>query len=334
MESGDLQAPGIPPHASGELELDLPPLQGVDAVYLAAKNPAGQTLWTWSWPVTEADTAVPAAPTGKVTATEAAGQLVVNAGEVELRFGKSTGYLLQVNVGGRIVPLSSGPRFIAYSRDHLGHRPVTYADVAGTGTLTGLAARADGGDLVVEADYAGAFKQAIWRISPGGRVKLDYSYVHDGPVDLLGIGFDFPESEMKAITWMGYGPYRVWQNRLQRTRLDVWHSTYNNTVPSVVYSFDPEFKGYFRGWRWATFATAACIHGEHCIGKSYLGVYTPNDGTDGPLLALPQTGLAFLDVIPAMRDKFLSQDRMGPQSAQRQVSGEHKGEVNFDFGGG
>jgi len=51
----------------------------------------------------------------------------------------------------------------------------------------------------------------------------------------------------------------------------------------------------------------------------------------GPLLALPDTGLTFLDVIPAMRDKFLTQERLGPQSATKQVSGEHKGEVTFDF---
>jgi hypothetical protein len=40
-------------------------------------------------------------------------------------------------------------------------------------------------------------------------VKLDYTYAYDGPVDLLGVNFDFPESDMKGITWLGYGPYHV-----------------------------------------------------------------------------------------------------------------------------
>ena len=110
--------------------------------------------------------------------------------------------------------------------------------------------------MLVEANYDGAFKQASWRISPDGRVKLNYTYAYDGAVDLLGVNFDFPEADMKGITWLGYGPYHVWQNRLQGTRLDVWHNAYNNTVPSVIYSFNPEFKGYFRDWRWATFDTA------------------------------------------------------------------------------
>ena len=182
-------------------------------------------------------------------------------------------------------------------------------------------------------DYDGAFKQASWRVSPDGRVKLDYTYDFDGTVDLLGVNFDFPEADMKGITWLGYGPYHVWQNRLQGTRLDVWQNAYNNLIPSVAYSFDPEFKGYFRDWRWATFDTS---EGKFTVStaapESYLGIYTPNDGPVGPLLALPQTGLAFLDVIPAMRTKFLTQERMGPQSAEKDVSGEHRGEVTFDFG--
>ena len=185
----------------------------------------------------------------------------------------------------------------------------------------------------MEANYDGAFKQASWRISPDGRVKLNYTYDYDGPVDLLGVNFDFPEADMKGITWLGYGPYHVWQNRLQGTRLDVWKNAYNNTVPSVVYSFDPEFKGYFRDWRWATFDTS---EGKFTVStaatESYLGIYHPNDGPVGPLLALPKTGLTFLDVIPAMRTKFLTQERMGPQSAEKRVSGEHHGEVTFDFG--
>ena len=86
-------------------------------------------------------------------------------------------------------------------------------------------------------------------------MKLNYTYSFAGKVDLLGVNFDFPETDMKGITWLGNGPYHAWQNRLQGTRLDVWQNNFNNTVPSVVYSFDPEFKGYFRDWRWATFDT-------------------------------------------------------------------------------
>jgi Glycosyl hydrolases family 2, TIM barrel domain/Glycosyl hydrolases family 2, sugar binding domain/Glycosyl hydrolases family 2/Domain of unknown function (DUF4981)/Beta galactosidase small chain len=333
LASGELPAPTVAPHGSGELKLDLPVMRGVDAVYFTAKNSAGQTLWTWSWPV--AATSIPATETvtHKITTREADGQLVVNVGVLELQFSKTSGWLTKVSNGGKIIPLDNGPRLIAYTHNPQGRGTVNYRDVAGTNALAGLKTHTDGRDLLVEAKYDGAFKQANWRISPDGLVKLDYTYAYDGPVDLLGVNFDFPEAAMKGITWLGYGPYRVWQNRLQGTRLDVWQNDYNNTVPSVAYSFAPEFKGYFRGWNWAAFDTS---EGKFSVTAaatgSYLGIYKPNDGPVGALLALPQTGLAFLDVIPAMRDKFMAQERMGPQSAQRQVSGEQKGEVTFDFG--
>ncbi|HEX5398401.1 MAG TPA: glycoside hydrolase family 2 TIM barrel-domain containing protein [Verrucomicrobiae bacterium] len=334
LAGGEIAAPSVAPHTSGELNLNLPAMQGVEAVYFTAESPGGRNLWTWSWPVGTMPNPASKSATESITTRDGDGQLTVNAGALELRFDKTSGFLAQVSSGGKIIPIGNGPRFIAYTHNSTGRGTVTYLNVAGTNTLTGLTSHLDGNDLLVEAGYDGAFRQAIWRISPDGRVKLDYTYDYDGPVDLLGVNFDFPETDMKGITWLGYGPYRVWQNRQQGTRLDVWQNAYNNTVPSVVYSFDPEFKGYFRDWRWATFDTS---EGKFTVRtaapESYLGIYTPNDGPVGPLLALPQTGLAFLDVIPAMRTKFLTQERMGPQSAEKHVSGERHGEMIFDFAG-
>ena len=332
LASGDIPAPSTPPHGTGDLQLKLPPMDGVDAVYFTAKNSLGQNLWTWSWPVGAIPKPVSKPATEKITMQDIAGKLVVNSGALELQFDKTSGFLTSVNNGGKNIPLANGPRFIAYTHTPQGRGTVKYSDVAGTNTLTGLTSRTDGNDLIVEAHYEGALKQVNWRISPDGQLKLNYTYDYEGAVDLIGVNFDFPETDMKGITWLGYGPYHVWQNRLQGTRLDVWHNYYNNTVPSVVYSFDPDFKGYFRDWRWATFDTS---EGKFTITtpmtESYLGIYHPNDGPVGPLLALPDTGLTFLDVIPAMRDKFLTQERLGPQSATKQVSGKHKGEVTFDF---
>ena len=332
LASGDIPAPSATPHGAGDLQLKLPAMDGVDAVYFTAKNSLGQNLWTWSWPVGTILNPATKPAAEKITMQDIAGKLVVNSGALELQFDKTSGFLTSVNNGGENIPLANGPRFIAYTHTPQGRGTVKYSDVAGTNTLTGLTSRTDGNDLIVEAHYEGALKQVNWRISPDGQLKLNYTYDYEGAVDLIGVNFDFPETDMKGITWLGYGPYHVWQNRLQGTRLDVWHNYYNNTVPSVVYSFDPDFKGYFRDWRWATFDTS---EGKFTITtpmtESYLGIYHPNDGPVGPLLALPDTGLTFLNVIPAMRDKFLTQERMGPQSATKQVSGEHKGEVTFDF---
>jgi hypothetical protein len=334
LASGEIPAPSVAPHSTGELQLNLPAMQGVEAVYFTAKNSAGQNLWTWSWPAATLPNPAPKTASHKITTKEDGGKLTVSTGALKLQFDKTSGFLTAVSKGWKKIPLTNGPRFIAYTHNPKGRATVKYEDISGTNTLTGLTSHMDGDDLIVEADYEGAFKQASWRISPDGRVKLDYTYAYDGTVDMLGVNFDFPETDMKGVTWLGYGPYHVWQNRLQGTRLDVWHNAYNNLIPSVTYSFDPEFKGYFRDWRWATFDTR---DGKFTIStsaaESYLGIYHPNDGPVDALLALPKTGLTFLDVIPAMRAKFVAQERMGPQSVQRQISGEHKGEVTFDFGG-
>jgi hypothetical protein len=333
LATGEIAAPSAAPHGTGDLQLKLPAMQGVDAVYFTAKNPAGLDLWTWSWPVPAVSKPAMKPAAEKITTRDTGAKLVVTAGALELQFDKTSGFLTSVNNGGKNIPLANGPRFIAYTHSSKGRGTVTYSDVAGTNFMTSLTSHPDGGDMLVEADYDGALKQAVWRISPDGRVKLDYTCNYDGPVDLLGVNFDFPEADMKGITWLGYGPYHVWQNRLQGTRLDVWQNACNNLVPSVTYSSAPDFKGYFRDWRWATFDTSA---GKFTVSTtapdSYLGIYHPNDGPVGPLLDLPKTGLTFLDVIPAMRTKVLTQERMGPQSAEKTVSGERKGGVSFNFG--
>jgi hypothetical protein len=161
-------------------------------------------------------------------------------------------------------------------------------------------------------------------------VQLNYEYTFAGVVDMIGVAFDFPETRMKGIRWLGMGPYRVWQNRLNGTRLDVWENEYNDSTPGESWLY-PEFKGYFRDWKWASFRTTEGMimilnEGE----DSFLGVYKPGDGKDG-LLDLPEIGIAFLDVIPAMRNKFHTTDELGPQSQPRQVSGAKHGTVHILF---
>jgi hypothetical protein len=127
------------------------------------------------------------------------------------------------------------------------------------------------------------------------------------------------------------GPYRVWQNRLQGTRLDVWQNGYNDSMPGERWIY-PEFKGYFRDVRWADFVTASGVTSLSSVpSSSYLGLFKPRDGVDG-LLDFPDVGIAVLDVIPAMRNKFHTTDEIGPQSQAKQVSGTVKHTVELRFG--
>jgi hypothetical protein len=333
LASGTLPGPAVPPHGAGRMKLELPKgwhgdaAHGPHALYLTAKNAAGAELWTWSWPIHRVRDAIAAPVTGPAPVVREEGDaLTIRVGAGEYRFSKETGRLAAIIRDGKSLSLANGPRFLAFKRDKR-----DFGDIAGAGRLTNLAATVEGGEAVVTADYEGALQQVSWRISPGGRVRMDYDYTFQGEVDLLGVQFDYPEAAMKEIRWLGWGPYRVWQNRLQGTRLDVWRNAYNDTTPTESWVF-PEFKGYFRDWQWAVFSTTeGALAIENGTDRGYLGVYRPNDGPEKPVLNLPLTGLAVLDVIPAMGSKFTLPEVHGPESQSRQVSGAHHGRVYFQF---
>jgi hypothetical protein len=333
--SGVLPGPDVAPHRSARLTLPVP-VQN-DVLYITAKDPAGRTLWTWSFPSAH----IGAWRNRKLvvhqpsTVQEDATQIIATSGPLEMRFSKETGLLAAVTVGGKALSLANGPRFVAAR--HLpparstGVAPTTqYEDTSGASKLTGLSARLDGADAIVEAKFSGPLKSATWRISSAG-ATLDYTYSFDGTVDLLGVNFDYPESDMKGVTWEGWGPYRVWQNRMEGTTYDVWRNAHNDPVPGTRWEY-PEFQGYFR-WAWAVFDTTQGRIQIRNVGDraTYLGLYTPHDAIVSPLLDLPKTGLAFFDVIPANRDKFKVQEQLGPQSQPQTVSGDVTGRVEFVF---
>jgi hypothetical protein len=329
IASGVAKGLNIAPHDTGELKLKLPAVRrGSDVLYLTAKDPAGRELWTWSWNLKRAWADLPEVALNsakKVRVSEDGQKLVVQTGTLELHFDKSSGMLDEVRRGTKTIPLGNGPRLVAYRRNDR-----KYEGVGGPTKLKSFLTRHDGGSTFVEATYEGPLRVARWWISFNGVVRLDYEYALNGVVDMAGVQFDFPEKEMKGIRWLGRGPHRVWQNRMQGTKLDVWENLYNDTTPGETWVY-PEFKGYFRDWRWASFnTTAGKITISTAAPDSFLATYKPKDGKDG-LLDLPEIGIAILDVIPAMRNKFHTTDEIGPQSKPKQLSGTKHGTLYFVF---
>lgn len=345
---GVVRGPDVAPNAAGTLKLLLPPeWREADVLYVTARNPFGDKVWTWSWPVHATPVRLRDSIPNRgdhATFRETPHALVVQAGALELTFNRANGELARVVRGGQLVSLANGPRLIAMRRaDRQPDGTVvklpkvpkgadrTYRDVSGPSTLRSLTARTDGADVVVEADYTGGLRQARWTIAPDGGVRLDYSYLYDTYVDLLGVEFDYPEGDMRDIRWLGYGPYRVWQNRLQGTTLDVWQNAYNDPTPGVSFTY-PEFKGFFRGWSWADFTTS---QGHLRIANDspgmYLGVYTPKDGAGKLLYTFPPMGLSFLDVIPPVRNKVNATDLVGPSSQPQRLEGLQHRTVRFRF---
>jgi hypothetical protein len=226
--------------------------------------------------------------------------------------------------------IAGGPHLIAYRR-----KDRSYEDVAGESRLTHLESKKENGVLVVEASYEGALKYLHWRIKANGVqglvANLDYEYGFEGSVDILGVHFDADEKSIRSVRWLGMGPYRVWQNRLEGTRFDIWQNGYNDSTPGEKWIY-PEFKGYFRDVRWAEFMTTrGVVLLSTPNPNSYLGLFKPNDGVNG-LLDFPDVGIAVLDVIPAMRNKFHTTDEIGPQSKAKQVSGTVRRSIRLRFG--
>ena len=191
----------------------------------------------------------------------------------------------------------------------------------------------DGNNVVIDVAYDGNLKSARWTVCPSGWIRLEYEYELEGQFSLFGVNFDYPESKMKSMRWLGRGPYRVWKNRMKGGRLDVWSNAYKDHAPGLTWDF-PEFRGYYRDWRWVVFETdegAITIVNE--TDDLFLGVYRPQDGPDprNTKLDAQPTGIALLHGIPAIGTKFQKPERLGPQGRKNQAAGTYRGSVWFHF---
>jgi hypothetical protein len=176
----------------------------------------------------------------------------------------------------------------------------------------------------VPVDVAADSLKTEWRNLSNGTWRLDYSYALDGEFDIAGVRLLPAGTEFKAKQWLGRGPYRVWQNRMEGGVIDMHSLAWNDSTPGETFEY-PEFTGYFRDWRWLSIETAEQrMTVENVSGVPFHGIGKPRDGVNG-LLELPDVGLAFLDVIPAMRNKFHTTAQLGPQSLPRKISGTRSG---------
>jgi len=342
IKSGEFKGPDMAPHNAGKMSIPLPNnWQEADVLYLTAKNPKGKELWTWhfTW---EKDSHHLMAGKGEVQLEETASAFRVQSGSLVLEVSKENGELLEIEEAGKNISFAGGPRFIAARR---GDRTLDgtvnpdfekgmdriYKEIELEQELREITAEKAGENVLITAKYFGPMQEVIWTVQPGGLVQLDYTYEYNGVVELMGVSFDYPEQNMQSIRWLGEGPYRVWQNRIHGTTLDIWGNDYNDPIPGESFVY-PEFKGYFNDWHWAAFQT---IEGEIFMANdqadNYLGVYTPRDGRDALLYTLPQTGLAVFDVIPGVRNKVNATDLVGPSSQAQWVSGPKSGRVYFKF---
>jgi len=108
VAAGVIASPNIAPGKSGRLKLKLPAKwKNADALAVTARNPNGQELWTWVYPLQPQNKF---APTGSPVAPVTAGdELQLKSGDTEARVAAATGQLLGVKVGGKDFSLTSAP---------------------------------------------------------------------------------------------------------------------------------------------------------------------------------------------------------------------------------
>ena len=326
---GTLSVGSVEPFAS--TTIDRPQGQG-DVLQVTAIDPKGQEVYTWNFR-TETVAVSDGAGTD-CTQTETADELTLNAAGRTYTFSKKDGRLKQVTVNGRTIALSNGPRFVAAKRSDRSQdgfynhddkeafqKKTDYTEYNDQGAFCGFDLR----NGVLTARYQhGSLNTVTWSFSSNGDVTLSADYYFNGVVDLMGICFDYPESQVKSKQWVGSGPYRVWQNRLQGPQYGYWQTAYNDPIPGETFEY-PEFKGYFNNVTWMQLQTAEGKIGI-ILPSDYVGIYTPRDGRDHLLYTLPQTGIALLKTIPAVRNKVNTTDLNGPSAQPYWSKG--KGSIN------
>ncbi len=337
---GTITAPSIPPGTNpdfhrGWLDLNLPDdWKKSDALRLTATDPHGNDILTWTWvigtPAKQREKIVQPGE-GKVTAREADGKIVLAAADVEVVFDASNGNLSHILKNGKKISLGNGPIVIP-----------------GEQQLEKIQHFAEGDNHVVLVRYAGKsyggrMRSAQWTLMPSGWLKFDYHYFPMGAQAFFGISFDYPESNVNSMTWLGRGPFRVWKNRLVGPTWGVWNKDYNQTATGDTESIDPydypEFKGYHADVRWVVLHTdegdlTMVSEDESLFFRNFSADYAKSDGSMGTNPPFPKGDLSFMDAIPPQGNKIgkpVDAPGMGPQGSGNRLDGDIYRTIYFKF---
>ena len=335
LKEGKLPSPDVAPGHTARLEIDK---TNADVIELTAIDPYGQEIFKWTHKhfnknVGNFGMKTRRQNTQAYTTQEDANMLVATQGNRQYTFDKKTGRLMGVSTSGKTFSFCNGPRFIAAKRSDRSDdgfynhddkeafdKKTQYTEYADQGAFAGFTIS----DSTLVANYIhGSLERVTYRFLKDGGLYMDADYYFNGVVDIMGICFDYPEDKVKSKQWVGKGPYRVWQNRMEGPQYGYWKNDYNDPIPGESFEY-PEFKGYFANVKWMQLQTTEGKIGIETMG-SKIGVYTPRDGRDHLLYTLPETGISILKAIPAVRNKVNTTDLNGP-SAQPHWA---KGKINF-----
>ncbi|MDI9363753.1 MAG: glycoside hydrolase family 2 TIM barrel-domain containing protein [Flavobacterium sp.] len=307
-------SPNILPNAKGVLELALPNnWRSYNVLYVTAKDAFGRELFTWSFPISS-PIQVFANTISKKSLQPFVTQLSKHSQQDSLRsikannttytFNKKTGLLAKVAVNGTEIPFNNGPILaegIAIADS------VVFAENKGKYQLT------------VTCFYSkkSLIHALVWTITSSDFLKMEIQYFPAAYfTNLVGVNFSMPESSIKAVEYMGNGPYRVWKNRLKGTQFGIWHKAYNNTETGEFPWKYPEFKGYHANMYWCKFITTTLPFTVYTENENlFLRLYTPAWKTDQwhnyePIFS--SGNISFMQGISSIGSKTQRNETTGP----------------------
>jgi hypothetical protein len=325
---------------------------------LTIKDPTGRVIQTYVWPT--ADLAVRlngverSVGHANPNAIESGDLLNASAGDLSLKISRATGLLISVSRDGKSFSLANGPRALitgprpAPARKQNAPLPPSQAPAfAQDSNLKSLTHEVVGEDLVVTATFDGVLKSLVYRLKPNGWLSIDYAYELSGAREYFGIGFDYPETNVKGMRFLGNGPAPVYQDRLAGGTLDVWNRPYNNTMdgdpddlkPGERFNY-PLFKGFYSDVRWLQLNTSegqiTAVVDQVPESPIYVQVFTPKSAPanlEGQVaVPFPTSGVSFLNAIPAIGNKFGAPTSMGPMGQPAIAKGDYKGHISLYFG--
>ena len=325
-EAAKVNVPDVAPSFSGILSIEMPDnFTEYDALYIKASDPWGKEIYTWSRTISKpsdiaakliGDASNPAGFSfNPVNVTETNDEIVLKAGKTLVTVEKNNGTIKQIDVDGKILPLTNGPRFT----NDIFEQP----EIAILSNVVELSFKRKG-------DNRQRRNKIKISLLPSEWICVDYSFDVGGQYDHVGVTFDFPEKDVKSIKWLGNGPYRVWKNRMKGVTFDLWEKDYNNTVTGESWVY-PEFKGFHSNLYAADLILG---NGKMKIVASsenlFLHLFTPENpvgrNNDNTLGIFPDGQISILNAISPVGTKFKKASELGPQSGKNVFVG--AGHVN------
>ncbi len=308
LDEGKVSLPDIAPGERAAAHFPLPArFFEADILKVEVFGADGACLNTWTWPIPTAHQYFVSHQQSPSSGTAAVEGNKLSAKDVTVEFEQ--GAVKAVRKNGTLIPFTGG------------------VPVGVKATFRSSYTHMDGTDALLVAKYEGGLDSIVWRMTPEGRLGMHAVMVnrkgdfYDRQIHFLGLSFNYPESEVKGIRWMGSGPYRVWKNRLRGQQFGIWQKDYNNTVTGEQYDHlvYPEFKGYHARLYWATLQSDTApftVYSE--TDGLYLRLFTPEEPVqrrDGKntMPAFPPGDISFLFDIPGIQS-FRSISEQGPRS--------------------